>query len=202
MKRIIATLVAFLLAISPAYSAATSLADKLAASVVLIQIGEQGACTGFVIDNERDFVLTAAHCDVKGVDTFVDLAPSKVQAKDIKNDLLVLKVEGIDKPGLKLAKGNPAIGDEVISYGYGYGLNQPLFRVAHISADKLNLPGFDGDFFALDSTFVPGQSGGPVVNSKGDVVMIVQLGSESVGFGRGAEVIGKSLGKYFENQAK
>ncbi len=50
-----------------------------------------------------------------------------------------------------------------------------------------------------DTNFVPGQSGGPVVDANGDVVMVVQMGSQlGLGLGMGAETIRSKMGKYFE----
>lgn len=202
MKRVIATVMAFLMfSVAPVFGADWSVVAKnLRESIVFVQVGEVGSCTGFVIDNDRDHVLTAAHCDVKGQEFYVDLAPAKIVAKDTKNDLMVLKVEGIDRPALKLAKADPVVGDEVASYGYGFGLEQPLFRQAHVSATHVNITGGGGagNFIGLDSNFIPGQSGGPVVNPKNEVVLIVQLGSNAgVGLGVGADTIREKLGKYF-----
>ena len=201
MKRIIAAFTAIMITLHAAVACAEwpTAAKTLRESIVYIE-GKSGSCTGFVIDNERDFVLTAAHCDMP--ELYVDLAPAKVRAKDVKNDLMVLHVEGIDRPALKLAKVNPKVGDEVATYGYGWGLEQPLFRVSHISATdaqiQTQLPN-QGPFFVVDSNFMPGQSGGPVINAKNEVVSIVQLGSNAgVGFGIGAEQIQAKVGRYFE----
>ena len=198
MKRVLATAIAILLSL-PVFAADWSLvATKLRDSITYVQVGEAGACTGFVIDNMRDFVLTAAHCDVKGMELYVDLAPAKVRAKDVKNDLLILYVEGIDRPALKLAEKNPKIGEEVASYGYGYGLSKPFFRIAHISDDATKLPSLEGGpYFVIDANLIPGQSGGPIVNVKGEVVAIVQLTGDGVGFGTGAETIREKMGRYF-----
>jgi serine protease Do len=198
MKRSIATIMAFLLLIStPVMAQWTKIASDLRESIVYIE-GKEGSCTGFVIDNERDFVLTAAHCDQP--ELYVDLAPAKVRAKDVKNDLLVLHVEGIDRPALRLAEADPKVGDAVASYGFGFGLEQPLFRQAHVSATNVNISatGGSGNFIALDSNFIPGQSGGPTVNLKNEVVLIVQLGSNAgVGLGVGADTIRAKMGRYF-----
>jgi S1-C subfamily serine protease len=44
---------------------------------------------------------------------------------------------------------------------------------------------------------VPGMSGGPVVDASGQVVMIVQLASDRVGLGIGAESIRAKVGRFF-----
>jgi S1-C subfamily serine protease len=203
MKRILASLLVAVLVASPAFAQWPNVAKALRESIVFIQIGDVGSCTGFVIDNNRDFVLTAAHCDTRGQEHYVDLAPAKIVAKDTKNDLMVLKVEGIDRPALKLAAKDPVVGDAVASYGFGFGFEQPLFRQAHVSAVNVNITGGcgEGNFIGLDANFIPGQSGGPVVNVKGEVVLIVQLGSNAgIGLGVGADTIRDKMGKYFQGQ--
>jgi S1-C subfamily serine protease len=86
-----------------------------------------------------------------------------------------------------------------MSFGYGYGFEQPMLRITHIAADKVYLSedGLTGPYLITDATFVPGQSGGPVINAAGEVVMMVQLGSNSVGFGYGAEKMKSKVGRYF-----
>jgi len=155
---------------------------------------EGGSCTGFVIDSVRKFVLTAAHCDAKVL--YADNLKAEVKSKDSKADLMVLYVKDLeDRPALKLAKHNPLVGEEVGSFGWGYAMEQPLFRVAHVSAKDVALE--RAHYIAIDASFVPGQSGGAVVNSAGEVVLIVQLGNDICGFGVGAEGIDDKVGRFF-----
>lgn len=182
-------------------SAWIPVAQQVAKSIVYIESAE-GRCTGIVIDSKRDYVLTAAHCigrDPEGKDMTADSAVVKIVAKDKKKDLLVLEVKGLGKPALHFAKDDPKIGEEVASYGYGYGLDRPLFRVAHVSDDKTTLPEVEGGpRLSIDAAFVPGQSGGPVVDLDGNIVMIVQLGNDIMGLGQGTETIKDRVGKYAE----
>jgi S1-C subfamily serine protease len=196
MKILITALLLLLTsAAAEAQSKWTAAAAKLRESIVNVE-SSMGRCTGFVIDNEKDLVLTAAHCD--GPELYADLTPAKIKAKDVKNDLLVLHVEGIDRPALKLAKKNPIIGEEVASYGYGWGLERPMFRVAHISDDNSFVTSIEGGpWFVFDAGFVGGQSGGPVVNIDGEVVSVVQRSGDGTGLGMGVEVIAEKVGKYF-----
>jgi S1-C subfamily serine protease len=181
----------------------SALAKTLAKSVVFIE-HKTGSCTGFVIndakkdekDNDVDLVLTAAHCE--GVGILADQATARIIAKNTDKDLLVLEVDDLDRPALRLAKDNPAVGDVVASFGFGFGLEKPMLRMAHISAETyIPYEGIGGPIFFTDATFVGGMSGGPVVNEAGEVVMMVQRGTGSVGIGVGAETIRSKVGRYF-----
>ncbi len=196
-KRLVVSIL-LVAAVSVAAADWTAIVPSFKDSVVEIAIGERGACTGWVIDNNRDFVMTAAHCDVENatLSLFADNMKAEVRAKDAKHDLMVLYVKDIDRPALKLAKNDPKVGDEVASFGYGFALERPLFRVTHISAADIAIE--RARYFVTDANFVPGMSGGPVFNQKGEVVMIVQMGSNvGLGLGVGAETIEDRMGRFF-----
>lgn len=204
MKRVLVAigLLCVFAASAHAVSEWNPVAVKLAKSIAYLT-GPDGSCTAWSIDQTRDYAMTAAHCDQK--DMLVDNIPAKVVAKDSKKDLLVLEVKGMDKPALHLAKDNPKVGDEVASYGFGLALERPFFRVTHVSDDGLYIPfeGVGGPFILTDTNFIGGQSGAPVVDLSGSVVMIVQMGSNAgFGLGVGAEIMKDKMGRYFERQAK
>lgn len=210
MKRILTALIAFLLATGPVLAQTanswTTVAEVAKRSTVFIE-GPNGSCSGFVINDSAkggedksenvDLILTAAHCD--GPALFAGGVPAKMRAKDLRKDLMVIEVENLNKPALKLADKNPRVGDEVVSFGFGYGLDEPMLRIAHIANDKTYIPfeGIGGPLMTIDASFVPGQSGGPVLNHASEVVMIVQLGTSIVGFGVGAEDIRDKVGRFF-----
>ena len=160
-------------------------------------------CTGFVINREKHYVLTANHCGSDDINkaVLVDGKPSKIVHIDIHKDFLVLEVPDLDRPALQRADNDPQIGDEVGSYGYGGGYERPMLRIARVSQNRAIVPDAGpGEWVMLDTAFVGGMSGGAVVNLKGDVVMIVQMASDRVGLGRGIEEISKRLGKYWERE--
>lgn len=183
----------------------SALVKDLSKSVVTIERDDAGtSCTGFVInskarrdENDVDFVLTANHCFAEKL--FADQAEAKVIARNTDKDLLVLAIEDSGRPALKLAADNPKVGEDVASFGYGMGLEKPLFRIAHVSAETyIPYEGIGGPLFFVDGAFVGGQSGGCVVNTSGEVVMMVQRSSTSVGIGVGAEIIRQKVGRYWE----
>lgn len=203
MPRLILTSFLFsLLAFAAPLRAAdwTDVVKTLEQSIVYLQ-GDSGACTAFVINTEKKYLLTAAHCFQKEM-IWVDRVLAKVIALDSKKDLMVIYAEHLDpsRPALKLAAANPERGQEVMSAGYGYALERPFFRRAHVQDDQLMIPqdGIGGPFISVDSPFIGGQSGGPVVNQAGDVVSIVQRGdSGSTGLGVGAVIIREVMGRFF-----
>jgi S1-C subfamily serine protease len=186
----------------------SALVKDLTKSVVTIERDNNGtSCTGFIINSKvkkdqdtLSYVLTAAHCEASKL--FADQAEAKVVAKNTEKDLLVLAVDHLDKPAMKLAQDNPKVGDEVASFGYGMGLEKPLFRIAHVSAETyIPYEGIGGPLFFVDGGFVGGQSGGCVINTIGEVVMMVQRSSATTGIGVGAETIRQKVGRYWEKPA-
>jgi S1-C subfamily serine protease len=202
MRRVLFTLVCVVIFQAPMFGQDwTTAVERLAKSTVYIEV-KGGGCTGFVIntrldkdDEKKTIILTAAHCD--GEQLYADQTPAKVLFKDTKKDLMVLEVDDLDRPALRLATQDPAVGHLVASYGFGYSLERPMFRVAHVSDDKTYIPETGGPFYVIDAAFVPGMSGGAVVNVAGEVVMIVQMASDRVGLGIGAEAIKSKVGRFF-----
>ena len=83
------------------------------------------------------------------------------------------------------------------SYGYGYALERPMFRTAHVSDEAAQIPDIEGGpFVMIDAAYVGGQSGGPCINAAGEVVSIVQRASNLIGIGVGAETIREKVGRY------
>lgn len=205
MKPFVTSLVVLVLSVVGLVADWSGPIAKLERSSIYVN-SDDGSCTRFVIHSaarekkDKDFVLTAAHCD--GAKLYADHVPARVIFKDDKRDLLVLEVEDLDRPALPLAKDNPKIGDEIASYGYGYALDRPMFRIAHISDTALYIPegGIGGPFIATDTPFIGGMSGGPVVNNRGEIVLIVQRASNAMGIGVGADVIRAAVGRYFESK--
>jgi S1-C subfamily serine protease len=199
-RRVLFSVVCWLVFQAPMFAQSwVAIAAKVRESIVNVE-SETTKCTGFVIDAARGHVLSASHC--VGEELYADHKPATIVALFPRpnHDLVVLKVSDIeDRPALKLADGNPEIGEDVASYGWGYALDRPLFRQASISDDDMHIPedGVGGPFMVIDASFIGGQSGGPVVNSHGDVVMIVQRGTPAAGFGVGAKILKQRVGKYF-----
>ena len=172
-------------------------------ALVWVEVGDQGGCSGFVIDTARKYVMTAQHCQPSetGV-VWVDRVPAKVISRDVKKDLLVVAAENLnpERTALRLATKNPIRGQEVMSAGFGFSLERPFFRKASVQDDQMMIPegGVGGPYISTDAPFVAGQSGGPVVDIEGNVVSIVQRGDGgTTGLGVGVDIIRERMGRFF-----
>lgn len=203
LSRLVAALSVLFVLVAPLMASDWSdTVKQVEKSVVWAQVGDEGGCTAFVINQEKHYLMTAAHCYPGTGVLWTAFVPTRVVALDKQADLMVVEAKDIDPtlPAIKMAAKNPVIGQEVMSVGYGYALERPMFRQAHVQDDKMALPGVSGGpFISTDSSFVGGQSGGPVVNAAGELVAIVQRGDNgTTGLGVGVETIRARLGRFFE----
>ena len=171
--------------------------EKVEASTVRVVYGE-GASTmissGFFVANDKIVtnihVVVVANLDslhVRGRDT--DYAIQGVIAFDAQNDLVVLKVSG---EGVPLVLGNSDAvnsGETVFCVGYvGYPVDR--FNVMKNTV----LPGqLNGVWLRVTPTTISGNSGGPVLNTEGEVIGINVMGSGPIGYAIGSNVLRRLL---------
>jgi serine protease Do len=142
----------------------------------------QGLGSGVVID-ERGYVLTNEHV-VHGADELTvtfqtpeeKKYPAKVVGADPRTDLAVLKIQGKDKfPAAALADSDRVrVGDWAVAVGSPFGLEQTV-TVGVVSAvrQSLNIEGVNyANLLQTDAAINRGNSGGPLVNLKGEVMGI------------------------------
>ncbi len=141
---------------------------------------KRGFCTGFIVD--EDVVLTAHHCVqnfVEVVTGFViktsdgkQFAVKRLLGVDLAHDVAVLEVKGLKKYGkLDLAVKAP-IGAKVYTVGNvlgeGIAIRDGLISSVSDDPDKPELK-----FLRYSAAASPGNSGGPLVDARGDVVALV-----------------------------
>src|SRR5262249_27080378 len=102
------------------------------------------------------------------------------------------------RPILALAKNDAVVGEEVASYGYGYGLDQPLARIAHVSARNVDYQGIT--YTMLDSPVIRSQSGGPVLNATGEIAMVVIGTNDVAALAMPASQIRKHIGRFISRK--
>lgn len=166
-----------------------SVATRLANSVVTVlstlgeaDVGGRSVGTGVVLTSNGE-ILTNAHV-VEGATSVVvrfagETEPrvAKILATDIGNDLALIKVEVTGLVAATFAEpGSVKIGDAVIAIGYALALDGgPTVTSGIVSAMKRTIETESGALNSLiqtDAAISSGNSGGPLVNLKGEVVGI------------------------------
>lgn len=142
--------------------------------------------SGIVID-EKGHILTCEHVikEARGVYVvFLDAQEfcAKVVGKDAVTDLAVLKIE----PPQGLTKANLGdsdrvrVGEWAIAIGNPYGMNRTV-RVGIVSGIGPVGEGREFDFIETDASIARGDSGGPALNIKGEVIGVMSSLRNNVG---------------------
>ena len=132
--------------------------------------------SGFVYD-ARGFLLTAAHV-VEGAGEVVVRLPNRrpmlaVVAQTSRSmDVAALRVGEEGLPFIPLAAGRPRVGEEVVVLGYPLGdvIGLDDITVTRGVVSRLLV---DQGLLQFDASVNPGNSGGPVLNGRGEAVGIV-----------------------------
>ena len=158
-----------------------------------------GTCTAFSINEARHIYLTAAHCT--GIDMKLDGNPVGMLYRNDTNDLMVLQTVAPGKPALKPRTKDIKQGLSVASFGFGWGWDQPMIRTGIVSIADISPKDFGNRPHTLfDFPFIGGMSGGPIVDSDGHVVSIVQQSNtrEVAGMGQTLTVMLEATRMYWE----
>ena len=153
-------------------------------------------CTAGYINAKEHYWITAAHC-VVGVtgqddhgDAIVEILPADyslagspaiVVMVDVDNDIAIMQtiINDHGKQPLKLAKTQPIWTSRVSMVGYPFGQG-PIYAEGYVSNPFfkfVNSPGWEHRAFMLyNMAGCPGNSGSPVVNAKGEMVSLLQIG--------------------------
>ena len=192
--------------------------NQLADSVVTInsQISDatgegEASGTGVVLTSDGE-ILTNAHVVEGATKVSVRFAgeteprTATVLASDAGNDLALLKIDASSlKPATFAQPGTIRIGDQVIAIGYALALDGgPSVTSGIISALKRTIITESGALNGLiqtDAAISSGNSGGPLVNLRGEVVGIntavarsdVNQAANNVGFSISVDEIGPVL---------
>jgi serine protease Do len=148
----------------------------------------QGIGSGFVVSSDGH-ILTNAHVvadadevDVRLIDKREFIA--KVIGVDRKSDIAMIKIDARDLPTLRIGDANALkVGEWVVAIGSPFGLENTV-TAGVVSAKARALPDDSYvPFIQTDVAVNPGNSGGPLLNMKGEVVGInSQIFSRSGGY--------------------
>ena len=120
---------------------------------------------------------------------------AQVIGTDPKTDLALIKVEGNDFPFVHLADRDPRIGDWVIAVGNPFGLGGTVTAgVVSARGRDIGAGPYD-DFIQIDAPANKGNSGGPTLDTNGNVIGVNTAifspsgGSVGIGFDIPAETV-------------
>ena len=137
-------------------------------------------CTATSINAEHHLWLTAAHCveldEMAGGVRYIngDLAAVVITNKEA--DIAIVRTERVFSPALKMAKVGPEYGDPLKVVGHPLGMNMPILTFGFVAVPKLHVDELNRDFMLYSVVGAPGNSGSAVLNSKDEVVSILQIG--------------------------
>jgi S1-C subfamily serine protease len=179
--------------------------------------GQAGQGSGFVLD-ENGFIATNAHVVTQGQGKNIDKArqvfaqfadgnqvPAKIVGFDPNSDVGLIKVDprGLELVPLELAgAGDVRVGEPVAAIGSPFGEEQSLSIGVVSAADRTieALTEFQiSDAIQTDAAINRGNSGGPLLNARGEVIGINSQirssggGNEGVGFAVSVRTVRRSL---------
>ena len=146
-----------------------------------------GAGSGFIV-SPNGVILTNAHVVRDADEVTVKLQDrrefrAKVLGSDPKTDVAVLKIDAKNLPVVPLGNTrNLQVGEWVLAIGSPYGLESTV-TAGVVSAKGRNIDQNGVQFIQTDVAVNPGNSGGPLFNTRGEVVGInSQIYSQTGGY--------------------
>lgn len=125
--------------------------------------------------------ITAAHCLLPESTTEIAGTLGHVLRVDPDRDLAAIFAPLPAYTVLMLGT-PPSVGATVEAYGYGYAVG-PTMLVRHVAHPSLRFQFGPQRWMVFDGSFVPGMSGGPIVDRHDRVVSVVQAGLGTYGLG-------------------
>ena len=146
----------------------------------------RGVGSGFIIES-NGFILTNAHV-IEGATTIYVTLPDKREFKakligaDKRTDVALVKIEATGLPRLQIGDSSKVrVGEWVLAIGSPFGLENTV--TAGIVSAKSRDTGDYLPFIQTDVAVNPGNSGGPLLNTRGEVIGInSQIFSRSGGY--------------------
>ncbi|MGN6390590.1 MAG: DegQ family serine endoprotease [Burkholderiaceae bacterium] len=150
------------------------------------EVVPRGVGSGFIISADG-YVMTNAHVVEGASEVYVTLTDkrefkAKIVGADVRTDVALVKIEGSSLPVLRMGDSDRIrVGEWVIAIGSPFGLANTV-TAGIVSAKARDT----GDYLPLIQTDVavnPGNSGGPLINMRGEVIGInSQIYSRSGGY--------------------
>jgi len=134
-----------------------------------------GQGSGFIISADG-FVVTNAHVVANAEEVIVTMTDkrefkAKVIGTDARTDIAVLKIDGTGLPKVTIGNSDKVkVGEWVLAIGSPFGFENTV--TAGIVSAKSRETGDLAAFIQTDAAVNPGNSGGPLFNTRGEVIGI------------------------------
>jgi serine protease Do len=166
-----------------------------------VQIEVEDSGSGFIVQiDKKNYVITNQHV-VGGVDLESIiihtsdrrmLSPKQVHTNN-EFDLAVIEIDAELTPSDIGDSDKVRVGDLILTIGSPYGLERSVTMGIVSATSRRKIPASNGqapscEFFQIDAATNPGNSGGPVLNIRGEVVGVITAiattggGSEGIAF--------------------
>ncbi|MBC7996265.1 MAG: Do family serine endopeptidase [Rhizobacter sp.] len=135
----------------------------------------RGEGSGFILSADG-YVMTNAHVIEGATEVYVTLTDkrefkAKIVGADERTDVALVKIEATGLPLLRIGDVNRLrVGEWVVAIGSPFGLENTV--TAGIVSAKQRETGSDISFIQTDVAVNPGNSGGPLINIRGEAVGI------------------------------
>lgn len=139
----------------------------------------QGLGSGVIVDADEGYIVTNNHVIDQADEIIVTLKDgqqlkAKKLGSDAASDIALLQVESKKLTEIKIADSdNLRVGDFAVAIGSPFGLGQTVTSgiVSALGRSGLNLENFE-DFIQTDAAINSGNSGGALVNLRGELIGI------------------------------
>ncbi|WP_197355929.1 trypsin-like peptidase domain-containing protein [Aureliella helgolandensis] len=182
------------------------LAEKSVVRLEVRGVDGESLGSGFVVDTEGTFitnchVLAGAHTAVAHFPNGISSTVTGTLLIDTSRDIVVGRLSGKDAPAISIANELPRKGERVTALGAPHGLAFTATNgiISAVRAAEEIGPKRQGTWIQIDAALSPGNSGGPLINSRGEVVGMSTLASQgtsqNLNFGISGRDIDESLGR-------
>ena len=181
------------------------LVQQVLPSLVMVRGHRHGAGSGIVWE-ANGLILTNNHVLGRRLPVVVlqddREYESKLIARDPNVDLALLSIDATDLTSLKPASVSPRVGEMVFAFGHPWGQRNTVTRgIVSALVTAQNRRGDKLPIVRSDAPLAPGNSGGPLVNAKGEIVGINAMiigGDQSVSIASSVAIdfVGKAVSQH------